>query len=173
MKTRDDFPVGQLCQYRNNRNTSDFAQVVRVTKHMGDEPRLGWCVAVRSTTMCGGAFACSLDELTVIDEVRWLHVIAQEIRTDWARVNYAAEPYLVAMASLECINGPNYGCDSPSEIVQRFLGNASSWRGPVARRIKVELRQLLVNENTRAKKESSDNFHARLKQAREAVNGTS
>jgi hypothetical protein len=38
----------------------------------------------------------------------------------------------------------HYGLDSAQEIVNYFLSNAASWRGPDARRIKSELKKLLT-----------------------------
>lgn len=72
---------------------------------------------------------------------RPIHEIAREIRADWKPVNYAARPYLDAMASLNSIND-NYIADSARGVVLRFLGNAGSWRGETARRIKAELKAL-------------------------------
>lgn len=74
--------------------------------------------------------------------MRKIYQIANEIRKDWKRPNYAAIPYLDAMSSLEKINEMYY-CDSASSVVSYFLANASSWRGPVAKRIKNELKELL------------------------------
>jgi hypothetical protein len=70
---------------------------------------------------------------------RPLSQIAADIRKDWRRPNYAAVPYLDAMASLNDI-GDNYFADSAKSIVLYFLGNASTWRGPVAKAIKGELK---------------------------------
>jgi len=55
---------------------------------------------------------------------------------------FAARHYLDAMA---CIETPDdsYGLDSGRSIVTYFLVNASTWRGPDARRIKAELKKLL------------------------------
>lgn len=72
---------------------------------------------------------------------RPIHFIAADIRRDWKNVNYAAAPYLAAMAQLNSITD-SYGHDNAKGIVLRFLGNASSWRGPVAKQIKAELRSL-------------------------------
>jgi len=69
--------------------------------------------------------------------------IANEIRVDWKRVNYAAEPYLEAMHGLKDMND-TYGIDSAHEIVARFLCNASTWRGQKAREIKLELNKMLA-----------------------------
>ena len=73
---------------------------------------------------------------------RTLREIAREIRLNWARVNYAAEPYLQAMSSLESVSD-RYYFDTGRDIVLRFLSNASSWRGESARRIKAELRAMI------------------------------
>ena len=73
------------------------------------------------------------------------HTIAQLARlcrNDWAKVNFAAVPYLEAMGTLEHINDP-YGMDSGKSIVIYFLGNATSWRGDVARAVKKELKRRL------------------------------
>lgn len=68
--------------------------------------------------------------------------IAAEIKKDWgAKVNFAAKPYLDAMASLNSISD-NYGWDSGKSIVLYFLANAASWRGETAKRIKAELKAM-------------------------------
>ena len=73
---------------------------------------------------------------------RPLYVIANDIRNDWKKVNYAAKPYLDALAVLD---GPDdtYGADSAAYIIRYFLANAQSWRGEAARRIKLELKSLV------------------------------
>jgi hypothetical protein len=73
---------------------------------------------------------------------RPLYEIARDIRRDWKNVNFAAEPYLQAMESLTSITN-NYGYDSGSSIVLYFLSNANTWRGEVAKRIKLELKSML------------------------------
>ena len=73
---------------------------------------------------------------------RPLYTIASEIRKDWKKVNYAAKPYLEAMASIGDINSA-YGYDSGKGIVRYFLSNASTWRGDIAKRIKSELNSML------------------------------
>ena len=70
---------------------------------------------------------------------RAVYEIAREIRADWVKVNYAAQPYLEAMESIDDIDG-DYFADSAKSVVLYFLSNAGSWRGPVARRIKAELK---------------------------------
>ena len=74
---------------------------------------------------------------------RPLYDIAADIRKDWgAKVNFAAKPYLDAMASLNSIED-NYGWDSGKSIVLYFLSNASSWRGETAKAIKKELKSMV------------------------------
>lgn len=73
--------------------------------------------------------------------MRDLSVIAREIRSDWKKVNFAAVPYLNAMASMGDIRD-NYGYDSGKSVVLYFLGNAGTWRGPTAKRVKAELKTM-------------------------------
>ena len=74
---------------------------------------------------------------------RPLYDIAREIRIDWGKkVNYAAKPYLDAMASLSDVSD-SYGYDSGDSVVRYFLCNASTWRGDTAKRIKAELKAML------------------------------
>ena len=72
---------------------------------------------------------------------RQLREIARDIARNWERVNYAAAPYLRAMASLGDVN-ESIGHDSARSVVAYFLANAGGWRGEEARRIKAELRNL-------------------------------
>jgi hypothetical protein len=66
--------------------------------------------------------------------------IASLIRRDWgAKVNFAAKPYLSAMASLQSVRD-SYGYDNGKSIVIYFLSNASTWRGDVAKAVKAELK---------------------------------
>lgn len=66
--------------------------------------------------------------------------IANVIRRDWgAKVNFAAKPYLSAMASLQSVRD-SYGYDNGKSIVIYFLSNASTWRGDVAKAVKAELK---------------------------------
>ena len=73
---------------------------------------------------------------------RPIHEIADEIRRDWKKVNYAAAPYLDAMGSLSDMSD-NYYQDSGSGVVAYFLSNAGSWRGDTARKVKKELKAML------------------------------
>ena len=70
---------------------------------------------------------------------RPVHQIAREIRKSWTKVNYAAKPYLDAMHSLDSAKD-NYGADPGDHVINYFLANASTWRGPDAKRIKSELK---------------------------------
>ncbi len=74
--------------------------------------------------------------------MRTLNEIACEIYDNWEKVNYAAKPYLEAMSDLQSIND-TYGCDSAESVVRYFLCNAGTWRGPVAKRIKSELKGMV------------------------------
>ena len=73
---------------------------------------------------------------------RKIYEIATEIRKDWMVVNFAAEPYLTAMETLESADDQFY-CDSAPSIIRYFLGNATTWRGEAARRIKKELNEMI------------------------------
>lgn len=79
---------------------------------------------------------------------RSLGAIVVEIRNDWKKVNYAAIPYLNAMAQLSQISD-NFYADSGTSVVNYFLANASSWRGEVARRVKKELKEMVNREWSR------------------------
>lgn len=68
--------------------------------------------------------------------------IARLIRKNWAKVHFAAVPYLDAMSTLHSI-ADSYGYDNGKGIVRYFLSNASSFRGDVAKEIKSELNRRL------------------------------
>ena len=68
--------------------------------------------------------------------------IAREISADWANVNYAARPYLDAMARLDSVQD-KYGYDDGKSIVLYFLANAGAWWGDTARRIKAQLKAMI------------------------------
>jgi hypothetical protein len=70
-------------------------------------------------------------------------MIAVEIARDWKRPYFGAVPYLVAMGSLDTVVD-DYGADSGTSIVAYFLSNATAWRGDTARRVKSELKAMLV-----------------------------
>ena len=76
---------------------------------------------------------------------RRLSDIASEVLETW-RHNHVdhprARPHVEAMLSLNRVT-ENYGPDTGRSVVLYFLTNAQAWRGPTARRIKSELRQIL------------------------------
>lgn len=77
---------------------------------------------------------------------RPLYDIAGEICRTWTKVHPTAWPYLKAMLDLDQIEGM-YGLDTASHIVLYFLANAQGFRGPDARRIKIELKEILKSMN--------------------------
>lgn len=84
-----------------------------------------------------------------INPPRKLSTIANEIFADieagvWAKQSaHYAMPYLKAMTSLSSVKD-RYYLDSGERIVRYFLANASTWRGETARRIKLELKGMLL-----------------------------
>ena len=73
---------------------------------------------------------------------RPLNEIAREIGDDWKKPHFAAVPYLNALAGMHSIHD-RFGYDDARGIVLYFLSNAGLWRGPVAKRIKAELKAAL------------------------------
>lgn len=73
---------------------------------------------------------------------RALYAIANDIRSNWPNPHFAAVPYITAMRALSTI-GDKYGEESARSIVTYFLGNAQTWKGDNARRIKDELKAML------------------------------
>jgi hypothetical protein len=81
-------------------------------------------------------------QITTTTEVRPLYVIAKEIRKDWTKMYFGAVPYWEAMTELNSIKDMFY-YDTAETIVLYFLGNAQTWKGEVAKRIKLELKAML------------------------------
>jgi hypothetical protein len=76
-------------------------------------------------------------------ELLSLKNLAEIISLDWgSKVYFGAVPYLQALGTLLNIHD-KYGEDPGRDIVAYFLANANSWRGPVARAVKAELKRLL------------------------------
>jgi len=73
---------------------------------------------------------------------RSIATIAREIKRTWPKVYFGAVPYLDAMFDLRDMRDA-YMHDSASSVVAYFLGNAKTWRGPDAKRIKAELNAML------------------------------
>lgn len=71
--------------------------------------------------------------------------LARVIRRTWKKVNYAAKPYLDAMATFDEMDPykAQYMMDPGSHIVNYFLANAATFRGPEAKAIKAELKKRL------------------------------
>jgi hypothetical protein len=70
---------------------------------------------------------------------RPLYEIGREIKRVWGKVYFGAVPYLDALCTLQDKND-TYGCDSAESIVIYFLGNASTFKGDDAKRLKEELK---------------------------------
>lgn len=68
--------------------------------------------------------------------------LAYIVRSDWSKINPAAVPYLDAMGTMSDIKD-KYGADSGQSIVAYFLANAQTWKGLIAKGIKVELNRRL------------------------------
>ena len=81
-------------------------------------------------------------ENTNSEQTRKLFEISQDIRENWKNIYFGAVPYLNAMSQLRTIND-KFELESASNIVRYFLSNATTWRGENARRIKLELNNLL------------------------------
>lgn len=75
-------------------------------------------------------------------DVRPIHEIADEIAREWLNVYFGAEPYLDAMQYLTAIDD-KFGQDDAKEVIIYFLSNARNWRGPVAKRVKEELKEMI------------------------------
>lgn len=77
--------------------------------------------------------------------MRSLAEIVADIDRDMDTVAcFGAKPYLDAMRCMVTIDD-DYGCDSGRSVVLYFLSNAHHWRGPIARTVKAELKEMLKN----------------------------
>jgi hypothetical protein len=54
----------------------------------------------------------------------------------------AAKPYLDALSTMNSVHD-SYGADSGGSVARYFLGNATSWKGPVAKAVKAEINKRL------------------------------
>jgi hypothetical protein len=68
--------------------------------------------------------------------------IASDIKRSWSRPYFGAVPYLNAMLSLGSASD-SCGHDDARSIMNYFLCNASTFRGPDAKRLKDELKTIL------------------------------
>lgn len=73
---------------------------------------------------------------------RPINKIAQEIYKEWANVHHSAKPYLEAMLTLRSLDD-SCGNDAAPSIINYFLGNARTWRGDAAKKIKAELLSMI------------------------------
>lgn len=75
--------------------------------------------------------------------MRTVREIAVEILADWTVINNTgARDALECMRKMGAIT-ERFGADPNGySVVGTFLGNSIGWRGPVARRVKKELRQM-------------------------------
>lgn len=77
-----------------------------------------------------------------MSSTRSLRTIAADIDSNWERPYFGAVPWLTAMRELDKVTD-RYGCEDGKTIVLYFLANASTFRGPEARRVKAELKSLV------------------------------
>lgn len=73
---------------------------------------------------------------------RYLFEIAEDIYQNWPNISESAWPYLHAMKHL-CTLKDSFFQDSARSVVLYFLSNSTTWRGPIAKQIKNELKQML------------------------------
>jgi hypothetical protein len=66
--------------------------------------------------------------------------IATIIKADWKKPYFAAVPYLNALSQLHSITDRFYAEDAHG-IVLYFISNAGTWRGPIAKAVKAELKK--------------------------------
>lgn len=76
------------------------------------------------------------------EKKRMICEVAREIRAKWPKPYFGAVPYLEAMQGLRWANDV-YGMEDAKGIVIYFLANASTFRGPDAKRLKAELKGLV------------------------------
>jgi hypothetical protein len=78
----------------------------------------------------------------IIPVPRKICEVAREIFKLWPNCYFGARPYLMAMMSLEKVSDV-YGEEDAKGIIIYFLSNATTWRGPDARRLKAELKAIV------------------------------
>lgn len=74
-------------------------------------------------------------------QARPIYAIARDIKREWTKVYFGAVPYLDAMLDLDRITD-KYGEDDAKSIIAYFLSNATTFRGPAAKALKAELKQI-------------------------------
>jgi hypothetical protein len=88
---------------------------------------------------------------------RDLHLIAYEILSDHAErgreLYFGAVPYVDAMRTFGTTDlSARHGEDDAATVVLYALSNLSTWRGPVAARVKAELRAALADHQQGARR---------------------
>lgn len=83
-----------------------------------------------------------METTTRIPDVKGLKLyeLVDVITADWKRPYFGAVPYIEAMGYCETVDTP-YGCEDGKTQVIYFLSNANTWRGPVAKAVKAELKR--------------------------------
>ena len=77
-------------------------------------------------------------------QIMTLSALMQIVKSDWKNPYFGAVPYIRALSTVNQVSlEGNYGCDDVRSIVVYFLSNAATWRGPVAREVKAELKRRL------------------------------
>jgi len=66
--------------------------------------------------------------------------LASIIKQDWKNPYFGALPYLNALSQLNSI-ADTYYAEEAKSIVLYFISNASTWRGPIAKAVKAELKK--------------------------------
>ena len=66
--------------------------------------------------------------------------IAAIIKADWKKPYFGAVPYINALSQLNSIND-NFYAEDAHGIICYFVSNASTWRGPIAKSVKAELKK--------------------------------
>jgi hypothetical protein len=75
--------------------------------------------------------------------MRKLLEVPAEVKANWANItNHAAQSALAEMATMGLITEPYHLDRSGHGVVGSFLQNSHGWHGPVARRVKAELRAM-------------------------------
>lgn len=93
-------------------------------------------VSVNGPTQCG--------EQNENRQTRDLYIIAREIRSDWKKVNFAAQSYLDALGEMGEFDAPYFN-DSGRSVVSYYRVNAGAWRRSTLQCFGVSRRILLVS----------------------------
>ncbi len=75
---------------------------------------------------------------------RPIYQIANEILIHWRKPHQRAIPHLKAMLAMSTAY-EKCGDGTGTDVISRFLNNAEDFQGEVARRVKAELKTLIMN----------------------------